>query len=300
MRALTRNTKPNSRFSATSRARACAACVALVCAVAPPSIRAQETPPNANAILARVKAGIRTDERPPFVAYTLVRRDSLDYTPDFLNSYTLHVWCRTADGAALSRRGTRALGPAEFIVPEFDRPIDPGPPTADLLDVIRQTQGSPPPVALPTASPAPGALVVIGSINVFVERNYHTTFAGIDRGDYHLRLEALRDSDRNRLTDLYVDRTTYAMHRAVAHDHLYTEGRSIPERFEIDFGMQLGVPVIVAIHGETDQSALAADAGAAPFHTVDYRFENITFPPVMPAWYFEPARYGAHRDDLPS
>ena len=253
--------------------------------------------PSANTILARVKAGLRAGERPDYVVYTLVRRDSIDYTPDFMNSYTLRIWCRTADSVALSRRvsGGRANGPAEFITPAFDKPIDPGPPTADLLDVIRQTGARPASAASP--GPSAGAPAVIGSVAVFIERNYHVTFAGTDRGDYHLRLEALRDPDRNRLTDLYVDRLSYGLHRAVAHDHLYAEGRTIPERFEIDFGIQGGIPVIVAIHGETDFTA--AGSSGEPLHAVDYRFEDVTFPAQLPAWYFEPQQYGAHRAELP-
>jgi hypothetical protein len=250
--------------------------------------------PNANAILARVKAGLRTHERPPYVSYTLVRRESLDNVPDFLNSYTLRIWCRTADNAALSRRafGVRAIGDAEFITPAFDKPIDPGPPTADLLDVIRQAQG--------VATPAPSSPPVIGSVSVIIETNYHVSFVGIDGADDHLRLEARRDPERNRLTDLYVDRMTSALHRAVAHDHLYTEGRTIAERFEIDFGVRDGVPVITTIHGQTDYAALDPRDAGEPFHEVNYRFQDVAFPADLPAWYFEPAQYGAHRMEYPT
>src|ERR1700676_4293205 len=84
--------------------------------------------PNANAILARVKAGLRTHERPPYVVYTLVRHQLLDGVPHLSSSYTLRIWCRTIDSAALSRRasGSHTTGNAEFIRPAFDKPIDPG------------------------------------------------------------------------------------------------------------------------------------------------------------------------------
>jgi hypothetical protein len=150
-----------------------------------------------------------------------------------------------------------------------------GPPTSDLLDVIRQTLA-------PEPQPAPSAPRVIGSVSVVIETNYHVTFAGVDGDDDHLRLEARRDPDRNRLTDLYVDRVTYRLHRAVAHDHLYSRGRVTPQRFEIDFGASEGVPVITAIRGQT------------------YRFEDIRFPGELPAWYFQPTDYKAHRSELPS
>jgi hypothetical protein len=253
-----------------------------------------DTPPtNANAILARVKAALRAQERPAYVSYTLVRHERLDNVPDLFNSYTLRIWCRTADNAALSRRafGSRATGAAAFIVPAFDKPIDPGPPTADLLDVIRATQGS--------ATPPPGSPPVIGSVSVVIETNYHVMFAGIDGGDDHLRLEARRDPERNRLTDLYVDRTTFALHRAVAHDHLYTDERTIAERFEIDFGTHEGIPVITTIHGQTDYAALDATDANEPLHEVDYRFEDVTFPTALPDWYFQPETYGAHRAEYP-
>jgi hypothetical protein len=257
------------------------------------------SPANAYAILARVKTGLRSHGRPPYVSYTLIRRELLDGVPDLLNSYTLRIWCRTADSAALSRHafGSRATGGAEFITPAFDRPIDPGPPTADLLDVIRQTQGAATPS--PQATVATASPPVIGSVAVAVETKYLVTFAGVDGADDHLRLEARRDPDRNRLTDLYVDRTTYALHRAVAHDHLYTDGRTIPERFEIDFGAHDGVPVITSIHGQTDYAALDARDAGEPLHEVNYRFDDIAFPPELPAWYFDPAQYGEHRAEFP-
>jgi hypothetical protein len=257
----------------------------------------QDSAPSADAILVRVKAGLRSVDRPPFVAYTLVRHDTVDGVPDFLDSYTLRIWCRTSDSGALSRRviGAHALGPAEFIVPAFDKPIDPGPPTADLLDVIRQAQpaDSGPP-ADRAAKPPP-----IGSVLTIIESTYHVVLAGNDGSDYHLRLVALRDPDRNRLTDLYVDRTTYALHRAVAHDHLYAAGDAIPVRFEIEFGDVAGVPVIVAIHGQTDTGLARWRIGAGLEQTVDYRFEDVRFPADLPAWYFEPAHYGEHRDEFP-
>jgi hypothetical protein len=259
-----------------------------------PATAQPSPPPNGYAILARVKAGLRSGERPAFVAYTLVRRDALDRVPDAANSYTLRVWCRTADGAALSRRvfGSRAVGGADFIVPAFDQPIDPGPPTADLLDVIRQTRA---------AAPTPaGATRVIGSVSVVIETNYQVTFAGIDGNDDHLWLEARRDPERNRLTDLYVDRDTYALHRVVAHDRLYAAGRVTPLRFEIDFGTNQGVPVITAIRGETDYTALDSRVRDEPLHEVTYQFKDIRFPAELPAWYFQPEQYGAHRSELPA
>jgi hypothetical protein len=268
------------------------AAAALLGGAALTPVGAHEPAPSANAILARVKAGLRASELPPYVSYTLVRRDTVGGVPDALNSSTLRIWCRSADSAALSRRvsGSETSGKAEFIVPAFDKPVDPGPPTANLLDVIHQTPAPAPP------QPGAHAPRVIGSVSVVVETNYHVTFAGIDGDDDHLHLEARRDPDRNRLTDLYVDRFSYALHRAVARDHLYSAGRVIPQRFEIVFGLQDGVPVITAIDARTEMTALDA---REPSREITYRFEDIRFPADLPAWYFQPANYGAHRSELP-
>lgn len=278
----------------------------LLCGLAAVAVRAQ-TPapepatsptPNPYTILARVKAGLRAVDRPPFVVYTIVRHDTIDGVPDMQNSYALRIWCRTSDSAALARHvfAGRTVGPAEFIEPVFDKPIDPGPPTADLLDVIRQTQGtSPTPAPAPTGSSAP----VIGSVSVVIETNYRVTYGGVDGSDDHLVLEARRDPDRNRLTDLYVDRYKYTIHRAVAHDHLYSDGRVIPQRFEIDFGTLHGVPVIIAIHGQTDFAAPENRDAGLPLNEVKYRFEDVSFPAQLPDWYFDPAQYGTHRGDYP-
>jgi hypothetical protein len=268
----------------------CSAAVAL----APPiAVGADPTEPDAYTILARVKAQWRTRQPPPYVAYTLVRHDTFNGEPDLADSYTLRIWCRTADNAALSRRvfGSRVRGNAEFIMPAFDKPIDPGPPTADLLAVMRSSEPTPTPSA-------PGSVPLIGSVASVIETTYDVSVVGSDATDVHLQLRARRDPDRNRLTDLYVDRRSYAIDRAVAHDHLYAAGQAIPQRFEIDFGAAADIPVIRSIHGQTDYAELDVRSGE-PLYEVDYRFENIVFPSTLPPWYFEPARYGEHRAELP-
>jgi hypothetical protein len=254
------------------------AAAALLGGAALTPVGAHEPAPSANAILARVKAGLRASELPPYVSYTLVRRDTVGGVPDALNSSTLRIWCRSADSAALSRRvsGSETSGKAEFIVPAFDKPVDPGPPTANLLE--RTHRG----------------------LSDRSRSSWKPTITSPSRASTattdHLHLEARRDPDRNRLTDLYVDRFSYALHRAVARDHLYSAGRVIPQRFEIAFGLQDGVPVITAIDARTEMTALDA---REPSREITYRFEDIRFPADLPAWYFQPANYGAHRSELP-
>ncbi|GAC1419027.1 MAG: hypothetical protein NVSMB64_28520 [Candidatus Velthaea sp.] len=253
-----------------------------------------EPAPNAFTILGRVKSAFRARPKPPFVVYTLERRDRLDGAPDFLNSYTLRIWYRTSDRAALARRvaGGRVTGELEFIHPEFDKPVDPGPPTADVFESLV-------PRSIPSPAPS-GAFPRIGSVAVLIEREYTAEYAGAQGSDDHLKLTPRRDPENNRLTDVYVDRRTSMLSRAVSRDHLYSNGRAIPERFEVEFGLQGDVPVITAIRGRTDYSQLTgAQRGYVPFHEVDYRFTAIEFPPELPAWYFDPGQYGAHRADAP-
>ena len=109
------------------------AAVAFACAAASPEPSA---PLTGDQILARAKAVFRAYARPPFVTYTLVRRDQHNGAPDFENSYTLKVWCRTADRSALARKAWngKAYGELENITVMFDKAVDPGPPTADMFE----------------------------------------------------------------------------------------------------------------------------------------------------------------------
>ncbi|MFN2459628.1 MAG: hypothetical protein ABR591_02885 [Candidatus Velthaea sp.] len=141
----------------------------------------------------------------------------------------------------------------------------------------------------------------IGSVAVASDYDYAARDAGIDGNDYHLALTARRDPRRNRLRDIYVDRTTFALTRAIAHDHLYTERGPIPERFELRFAQIDGVAVITSIQGRTDFAELGpAERGATRDYATEYRFTDICFPATLPAWYFEPATYGAHRSEAPA
>jgi hypothetical protein len=79
---------------------------------------------------------------PPFVTYTIERKQlASNGFPDYLDSYTYHVYCRTLDRAALKRQVFRdyARGPLEFDRPAFNEPRDPGPPTADVFEPAPST-----------------------------------------------------------------------------------------------------------------------------------------------------------------
>src|SRR5476649_368183 len=190
-----------------------AALLALVGAV---PVEPSAAPLSAQIILGRVRAAFHAPVRPPYVIYTIVRHDKFNDQPDFASSYTLRIWCRTSDRAALARRllGTQAQAP-QFIRPAFDKPIDPGPPTADVFEALAPHRAG----ETPDAGETPGR--VIGSIAVLIEFDYIATYAGVDGNDYHITLVPRRDPERNRLSDVYVDRDTYALTRAIVHDHLY-------------------------------------------------------------------------------
>ncbi len=247
-------------------------------------------------IFERAKAVFRAAKRPPYIVYTLHRREIVDGSFDFTSTYTTRIWCRTADGAALSRRTWRgkAYGDLEFIHPVFNAPIDPGPPTADVF------QPAPPPSTANEPQPEPTAsLPTLADVTVRGELDYRVTLAGIDHDQYHLRLAALRDPERNRLREVWIERRTFAVRRLVANDTLFYLGTGIerPEIFDVTLASVDGVPVISTIHATT---AFDFDSsGMDEREEGDYTFDDVSFPPTLAAWYFEPMLYGAHLADAP-
>jgi hypothetical protein len=117
-------------------ARAGAAILVALACVAAGALGNDERPLTGEQILGRAKSTFRAHERPPYVVYTVVRRDMHDGEPDFENSYTLKIWCRTADRAALMRRvwNGGVYGGATFDTVAFDGYVDPGPPSADIFE----------------------------------------------------------------------------------------------------------------------------------------------------------------------
>jgi hypothetical protein len=277
------------------RAPWCVAALLAFTGIAQPEPTPSPAPLNAEIILGRARAAFHAPVRPPYVVYTITRHDKLRDLPDFMSTYTLRIWCRTSDHAALSRRIVSGHAqPPQFIRPEFDKPIDPGPPTADVFEAL-----APHRVA---ETPDTGATPerIIGSIAVLIEFDYIATYAGIDGNNYHLTVVPRRDPERNRLSDVYVDRDTYALTGAVVHDHLYAMGTKFPEKFAIKFSTLGDIPIISAINGHTDYAAMGKERGDVPYHETEYRYTNIEFPTTLPDWYFDPKQYGAHRDEFPT
>ncbi|HYW54078.1 MAG TPA: hypothetical protein VE826_08910 [Dongiaceae bacterium] len=283
--------------------RVLAAAAAFACTAASPEPSA---PLSGDQILARAKAVFRAYPRPPFVAYTLVRRDFHNGAPDFENSYTLKLWCRTADRSALARKAWKgkAYGDLENITVMFDKAVDPGPPTADMFE--KRLFGAPGARldASPAAAAIPGAVTTgeplaepttlpeIGRIGAR-DGDYRVVRVARDGDTIHLWLEPRTDAERNRLDEMWVDARTYDLRRARVRDHLYfgITGQSIEDDFDVLFTPGPGgLPLITSIHGATRYGQ---------FET-DYTFRDVTFPPELPEWYFQPKLYGAHRADAPA
>jgi hypothetical protein len=252
-------------------------------------------------IFARVTSVFRSYARPPYVAYTLVRRDWHDGAPDFENSYTLKLWCRTSDRSALARRAWRgkAYGELQNITVMFDREVDPGPPTADMFEkrlfgAIGPRRDELVPAGEVT-SPLPrdesSPLPQIGRVGA-LSGDYRATRVARDGELLHLWLEPKNDRDRNRLDEIWVDAATYDLRRALVRDHLYTwGGAAIDDEFDVRFTPGPGgLPVISTIRGQTRYGQ---------FET-QYTFTDITFPATLPDWYFAPKQYGLHRSDAPA
>ncbi|HEV2740858.1 MAG TPA: hypothetical protein VGU66_20040 [Candidatus Elarobacter sp.] len=281
-----------------------AVAVAFACTAQTPEPSA---PLTGDQILARAKAVFRAYARPPFVAYTLVRRDRHNGAPDFENSYTLKLWCRTADRSALARKAWRgkAYGDLENLTVMFDKAVDPGPPTADMFEKRlfgasgARLDASPAPVPGVRASDAggvppaePTTLPEIGRVGAR-DGDYRVVRMARDGELIHLWLEPKSDAERNRLDEMWVDARTYDVRRARVRDHLYfgITGQSIEEEFDVRFTPGPGgLPLITSIHGQTQYGQ----------YETDYTFADVTFPEALPEWYFVPKLYGAHRADAPA
>ncbi len=284
-------------------------CIAAAPSVAtpPPRPSSLATPvalPSPELLLYQIRRQFRSHRPPPpYVTYTLVRKQTLDdgYA-DLLNSYTYHIWCRTYDRAALGRRVYRgsARGTLEFLRPSFNEPWDPGPPTADLFEPAPAHPHSNPREFVPTPEPTASLPPVIATVTALGEFDYRVTRIADEGDQIHVSLLPRRDPDRNRLRELFVDRKTLELKEVVATDKLYEEdsGHHVyPMLFTVTLDWMNNMPVVTHIHGtptyQADSDYLGRDA------TVDYDFNDITFPASLPDWYFDPRSYAAHVNDAP-
>ena len=90
----------------------------------------------------------------------------------------------------------------------------------------------------------------------------------------HLMLRPVRDPERNRLREVFADKTTYEVTRPIAHDRLYVGRDMFDTMFDIHVGTLEGHPFVTTIHGEVGKSASGTEY-VGDGKTVDYTFTNI-------------------------
>jgi hypothetical protein len=264
---------------------------------APTPAAAAEPTPSPQRYLGLIRAQFRSHRPPPpFVTYTLVRaQKATNGYPDYANSYTKHIWVRNLDRAALSRMVFRdeARGELSFDRPAFNEARDPGPPTADVFE---PAPARPHPVAeVPTPEPRDTPIPVIGGVRTFIEGDYHVDTVVVEGDELHLSITPIRDVDRNRLREIYVDRKTLELHKLIATDKLFIDrGPVYPVTFTITMGIVQGTPVVTDLHGVVGGGY--NDDGKE----VDYQFRDIAFPATLPDWYFNPRTYAEHVSNGPS
>jgi len=135
----------------------------------------------------------------------------------------------------------------------------------------------------------------IGSVHATYESEYRVLAREVQGDAYHVRVMPLRDPRRNRVRELWVDRETYAIRKAIVTDRLYLLGGPVYEQVDtVTMGSAGGYPVITDIHARADFNGSSGDG-----LDVDYRFRDISFPASLPDWYFEPWTYGAHVAEAP-
>lgn len=232
---------------------------------------------------------------PPYETYTLVRSQLMDTGfPDYVNSYTYHIWVRNLDRAALGRKVFRdtARGPLEFMRPAFNEARDPGPPTADVFE---PAPIHPHPIEfVPTPEPVETPPPVIGSVvTVVADYDYTVTKVAVEGDELHLSVVPKRDPQRNRLREIYVDKQTLELRRLIATDRLFVGNQIFGVTFTISMGNVQGYPVVTDIHG------IVGDNYRGDGQEIDYRFRDITFPQSLPPWYFDAHTYSAHQAEAP-
>jgi hypothetical protein len=252
--------------------------------------------PSPERVLGMIRAKFRSHRPPPpYITYTLVRtQKASNGFPDYVGSYTYHIWCRTSDRAALKRKVFRdfARGDLEFDRPAFNEARDPGPPTADVFEPA-PTRAHPV-SEVPTAEPVASALPVIGTVTTIGEFDYKVVSMDVQGSELHLSIEPTRTPERNRLREIFVDRATLELHKLIATDKLFVDhGPTYRAGVIITMGSVAGTPVITNLHfsvydGYDDDGKEA-----------DFAFKDITFPAALPDWYFDPKTYAAHKNDAP-
>lgn len=280
------------------------ALVLLVAALMTPAPAPAATPaagatPTPQRVLGLIRAQFRSHRPPPaYETYTLVRsQKATNGYPDPVGSYTVHVWLRNTDRAALTRQVFRDeyRGPLTFDRPAFNEARDPGPPTADVFE---PAPARPHPVSeVPTPEPHYTPLPVIGGVRTIIESDYRVDSLQPEGDQLHLQIYPIRDVERNRLREIYVDAKTLELRKLVATDKLfvnYGKDGVFPIVLTITMGNVQGFPVVTNLH------AVVGGGYKGDGQEIDIRFNDIVFPATLPGWYFDARSYAAHQNDAPS
>jgi hypothetical protein len=253
-------------------------------------------PSDLDFLLADVRNVFRSHRPPPpYETYTLVRKQETNYGyPDYANSYTKHYWYRSYDHASLERmlpvEEGGDDGPLTFERPLFNQAEDPGPPTADIFEPAPLHTLPPNFVPTPEVS-LPPIIVTVKSVGEF---DYRVSTVQREGNELHITVVPRRDPERNRLRQIWVDDRTLEIQKVVATDKLFIQGGPVyPVLFTIYFSRLEGVPIITRIHGIVGGGY---DGDGA---TVDYTYDDITFPANLPSWYFDPRDYAQHVAEAP-
>lgn len=237
---------------------------------------------------------------PPYVQYTIERKQLTEEGyPDVTGSYTFHVWVRSSDRAGMARHVFRDNYeyPPEFQRPAFNEDRDPGPPTADIFEPAPLHPRPISEAATPEPKSTPSDLAIIGRITSVGEYDYRVVSQENTADEIHLTLEPVRDADRNRLRDLFVDSKTYEIKKFIATDKLFVIGGPKPLVYSVRFtgtmGMLNGIPIVTQLHGKV------GDGYVGDGVEVDYYFRDTKFPATLPDWYFDARQYGGHSTDVP-
>ncbi len=274
--------------------------LALALTAATPAPEATPTP-SPQRVLALIRATFRSHRPPPpYISYTITRKQLTDRGAiDYAESYSDELWVRNLDRAALKRRvfPYGGLGPPQFERPAFNEERDPGPPTADIFEPAPK---KPTLVSdVPTPEPAGQGLKTIGTIRVSSEYDYYVDSLAIEGNLVHLMLRPVRDPERNRLREVYADKTTFEVTRLIAHDRLYVGREIYDTTFDIHVSTLEGHPIVTTIHGEVGTTSNGTEY-VGDGKSVDYTFKNIKLPSAMPEWYFNARMYAGHDKELPS
>ena len=151
---------------------------------------------------------------------------------------------------------------------------------------------------MPTPEPSGEGLKTIGTVKVSAEYDYYVDSLTTEGNLVHLMLRPVRDPERNRLREVFADKTTYEVTRLIAHDRLHVNRDIFDTTFDIYVGSLEGHPVVTAIHGEVGKSASGTEY-VGDGKTVDYTITNIKFLEEMPGWYFNARLYASRQKDLP-